>query len=1842
MAVMKFCVQLASLVLLLIHVVTPVVPSAQSGGPLAAYAFSDGNAPGRFGMGMQFTGRGDALQLPVTGLANAFTFESWINPTASVWSDFWKQMPDWQPATAMYTLSLTRDNAIYFAAYQGNSFYPLQTVQTIPMNAWTHVAVTFDGTELRIYFNASEVARRNAAGRLAMTSQPMEIGADLVGRMDEVRIYSRALGAAEIALDRATPVDPMEPFQVSVVTPADRALGVSSTPISATFSAAADPSTVNASTFELRDASGNPVNALVTYDPAARTATLTPAAPLLPLAAYTATTAGTNGMTGMTWTFSTAAGAPAPRVALAFNEGSGDAAADSSGNGNTGVVLHGAAWTTGVFGGGMRFDGVNADVQVPASDTTAIIAAFTFEAWVKPAVYAWGDLWSRCPDNGVSTSYIINLALTNVGTLYTAPVLAGTDYPLFTTVALPLDVWSHVALTYDGARLRIYVDGLEVASRAAHGSLASTPEPMEIGQWFHGSLDEVRIYGRALSAAEIAFDRLAPVESPRPLSVTMVTPKNGALGVLGTPVSAAFSDAIDWATLTGRTFELRDTNGTLVPATIAYEASTKTATLTPLAPLAALADYTARVSSEVSATAGGRPAHLERDVAWSFRTAAAITTPSVAYAFSEGAGSGSDDWSGNGNRAVFARGAAWDDGWFGASLSSSGASAAVLVPASDSIAIAGAFTFESWVWLSDEAWPQLWTRLDDQTGSPLYWLQTVPGGALDFSARLGNADFPLRTEAAIPLNAWTHVAATYDGARVRLYVNGAEAASRMASGMLGTTNQPMEIGSWLNGRIDEVRVYRRALAAADVVADMATPVDPRRVPPAIASLSPSSGVVGQLITITGSNFGPAQPSSIVTFSGIAAVIDSWTDASIVAIVPPGAPSQTSGTSGPVVVTANGLASNAVAFALVLPPVITAMTPAGGPAGQLVTIAGANFGAAQASGAVTFNGVAAAIASWSATSITATVPAPATTGPVLVSVNGVASNGVVFTINGPPIGASLSPLPNGSGWNNSSVTVTFTCTQTDSPVSFCSSPQTITFSGAGIKVTGKAIDQNGVTATIVALLNIDLTGPTVSVYSPRPTAVFPSGTTTLVLKGSAVDILSGAGTVSCAGSPATRLGQNFTCPVVVTDGTNPIQIVASDIAGRTTTKTVSIVVGDVPPTSLAISPATFTLSVDDTQALAVTDDRGRTVTGGTWTSTAPAVAAVSIDAGVPTLHAFAAGAATVTLARNGLSAQASVTVLAADVSPADGTVLWSLIPSPNPQPALTPGVREVVRAVPTDVADDSLLTPSLFFIERGPYYQNQGTTVTPTVIRAVTADGREVWKYSLPPDPTFGGYSPLRQAVPDDRGGLILLISSSQPVCCHAMNEVIRRLDSAGEVSWEYAHPETFGRFSEIALHPDGEVFVVEKLSNANTTELIAIDDTLGSVVGRYDLTLGHSNYPNASNASAPIVQDDGSVVTIVSRFENINLSTAPRSAYRMTVSGPGATTLGVDPLRHADGTPVNLGVGDFMNGPWPDGHGGLVVGDVGALQQSGFANLVRIGADLVTSPTTTLPFATAAARDLQYVLSDNAAYVLVQYWEGAGTSGAKIYKLNPETLGILDVFDLTGGPYVQLTAAIGGGGALYTTHQMGDASQVGYRLLSGWSGTTPVVQVGATAETAQTLWPNRRGMNARHHAPNLRFGISVKGQFVVAPIIHTSLHVVPRNQTLWANQPGFLVDSAGTWFLTIGAESSTNSCSGELVSDLNRASDLDPDIAIYRERLSYQAGQEDRMIQRLLLSDNNYTDDLPYACKPTLEDFFYNSNSYTHGLLNKVGLLSPLTPELLRPLHWGWKKPVESEEFDVR
>ena len=216
----------------------------------------------------------------------------------------------------------------------------------------------------------------------------------------------------------------------------------------------------------------------------------------------------------------------------------------------------------------------------------------------------------------------------------------------------------------------------------------------------------------------------------------------------------------------------------------------------------------------------------------------------------------------------------------------------------------------------------------------------------------------------------------------------------------------------------------------------------------IAGITPSSAHVGSVVVIAGTNFGNTQGTSVVSFNGTVASTSGWSMTSISAKVPSGA------TTGNVVVSADGHSSNGFNFVVLPDALITSLNPSSGAVGTQVTITGANFGATQGTSTVTFNGVAATATSWSATSITVTVPSGAATGSVVVNVGGDPSNGVMYTVTtAAPTIAGLNPA---SGLPGTPVVITgtnFGATQGTSTVKFNGVAATATsWSATSITVT----------------------------------------------------------------------------------------------------------------------------------------------------------------------------------------------------------------------------------------------------------------------------------------------------------------------------------------------------------------------------------------------------------------------------------------------------------------------------------------------------------------------------------------------------------------------------------------------------------------------------------------------------------------------------------------------------------------------------------------------------------------------------------------------------------------------
>jgi hypothetical protein len=774
-----------------------------------------------------------------------------------------------------------------------------------------------------------------------------------------------------------------------------------------------------------------------------------------------------------------------------------------------------------------------------------------------------------------------------------------------------------------------------------------------------------------------------------------------------------------------------------------------------------------------------------------------------------------------------------------------------------------------------------------------------------------------------------------------------------------------------------------------------------------------------------------------------------------------------------------------------------------------------------------------------------------------------------------------------------------------------------------------------------------------------------------VRGSAADSTSGVESASCGAVAGTIAGQTFTCDVPVGIGSTPLTIEARDRSGHVSTANVTIVVGDQPPpTAISISPATMTMIMGETRRLSVHDEYDRRVIGGTWTVSNPSVAEVIVENNEVSVRAVGSGQATLMLARDALTAQATVDVLLAGSTPLSGTTLWSLTPA-TPDPVLR---GEVLRALWVD-APDGVEHPSLFFVDEGMEWDATWEWIRPwerpTRIRATTVDGRELWEHVI--DGPI-----LRQVASDNHGGITVLLESWYDYDDNARfyPDTIRRIDGfTGAVSWEYAAAYTnasTSSLSEFAIHPDGRVFVVEDGGGPdNITDLISLDGASG-LQFRWSLPGGVvSDGPTAAIATHPLVREDGSVVLLSNRWgitSEVQLVTLPSAGGQLS-------------LQAVNGTAANWTGIVALNGYriMPDGQGGLLITNNVFEKHAGDGTSAwRLDTNYVVSARVNLAAPgfgeTGTVYHADYVLAEDGAYAL---FEGQGQTGywAKAVAFDPVNLTVTSQAFLSMPGvlprYLQTRMALGGGGVYisgpfeaYAVNASvdasafgagGNAAHVAAEEWTGWSGG-PATAIGGHVVHAVTTYSQPQGGRG-HKEQDPRLGIFGKTHDVgFLGTRHIAIRIAPSNQPYWRQQAPTMFSkrdsfSGDHYFGMLGAgpipENAVDACIGSLlVAGINRTRDWEvpPLNPPGLERLPISPTEEDNFIGRLIQLQMNYPNSLDYECDPAPFTDGYNSNSYARGLLEAAKLPILRFPgwkygPLSDPRYAGWQKPVPPQHF---
>ncbi|WP_217369407.1 LamG-like jellyroll fold domain-containing protein [Nonomuraea antri] len=215
-----------------------------------------------------------------------------------------------------------------------------------------------------------------------------------------------------------------------------------------------------------------------------------------------------------------ATAAPTGLVAgYGLDEGTGTTVGDASGSNNNGTTRD-TSWVDGKFGKALSFNGGTSWVTINHSDSLKLTGAATLSAWVKPTTLS-GYRTIVMKDHTEGSTYGLYASNGTSSSAWFHPPGSG-HATISGGSALLTGAWSHVAVTYNGSAGTLYVNGQSVATGPVGSPLADTGGALHLGgntkwgEFFAGVIDEVRVYNRAQTAAEIQADMNAKVAVPVP------------------------------------------------------------------------------------------------------------------------------------------------------------------------------------------------------------------------------------------------------------------------------------------------------------------------------------------------------------------------------------------------------------------------------------------------------------------------------------------------------------------------------------------------------------------------------------------------------------------------------------------------------------------------------------------------------------------------------------------------------------------------------------------------------------------------------------------------------------------------------------------------------------------------------------------------------------------------------------------------------------------------------------------------------------------------------------------------------------------------------------------------------------------------------------------------------------------------------------------------------------------------------------------------------------------------------------------------------------------------------
>ncbi|MBI3880058.1 MAG: immunoglobulin domain-containing protein [Verrucomicrobia bacterium] len=497
-------------------------------------------AAGRVGQGFNFTQPTNFLRVPAAtnldvGRGDGFTIETWIFPRAVAgFHPIWEWNGGWPSNTTLYGPHLWLGQ---FPADSGKLYANLMDTNggthivttgngVIATNIHQHVALTYNRTNgvARLYLNGLVVAQTNLGTFVARTSvdayigrRPSDSPGDWTynswfnGVIDELSIYSRELSSNEVqAIVSGNYAGKCGPALPPVITGQPQGTNVI---VGGTATFAVQVSGTPPFAYQWQSNS-------VPIGGATNSSLVLSNLQLSESGSYSVAITNGFGVTNsipvtLTVTVPTCLSAPAGLVSWWSGEGSG---ADSAFT-NQGTLQNGVAFVGGKIGQAFSFDGVDDFMQmVPSSSlNVGTNVGLTIECWIKPKTATGRQPLVEWESGGNVGTQFWFVDTPNIGTLYADLVdTNGTSHIINSpSGVVTTNNYQHVAVAYDKASggAKLYYNGAVVASanlgtftpQTSFNLYIAKRRPLNAGpiHLYQGALDELSLYGRALSEAEV-------------------------------------------------------------------------------------------------------------------------------------------------------------------------------------------------------------------------------------------------------------------------------------------------------------------------------------------------------------------------------------------------------------------------------------------------------------------------------------------------------------------------------------------------------------------------------------------------------------------------------------------------------------------------------------------------------------------------------------------------------------------------------------------------------------------------------------------------------------------------------------------------------------------------------------------------------------------------------------------------------------------------------------------------------------------------------------------------------------------------------------------------------------------------------------------------------------------------------------------------------------------------------------------------------------------------------------------------------------------------------------------